>query len=122
MARPRKPRGTLHKVSKRHLPIEKKVVTKEVQEEWIKLREVYELFRQDALIPTAKHQWTSATALLEAYDLYCKALGLSNKMTPKKLGTLLRENFVKIHRSTNYYGCILRPGLFVKEDDVVKIG
>jgi hypothetical protein len=121
MGRPKKPRGKLHKRHERDKPIEEKVVTKAIQEEWQRLREAYELFRQDALIPTARNQWTSAAAILEAFDLYCTALGIPNRMTPKKLGTLLRENFVMTHRTTNLYGCIIRPGLFVREADVVRI-
>lgn len=118
---PRKKRGKLHKQTNKHKPIEEKVVTKELQKEWEELRETYELFRHDALIPTATNRWTSGQTLYEAYGLYCKALNIPNYMTIKKLGTLLRENFVMKHRIINLYGCVVRDDLFVREEDVIKI-
>jgi hypothetical protein len=117
----RKPRGKLHPSRLKHKKIEEKVVTPALQEEWRQLRESYELFRHDALIPTAKNRWTSSNTIFEAYNMYCRALGIPNFMTIKKLGTLLRENFVKRHQRVIYYGCVIREDLFVREDDVIKI-
>jgi hypothetical protein len=118
----KKRRGKLHTPHNKHLPIEAKIATPALRKDWEDLRQIYELYRADALIPRARNKWTSIKKLLEAYDMYCTAINVPNRATVWKLGTLLRENFVmRRHDGTTQYGCSIREDLFVREDDVIKV-
>ena len=103
------------------VPHEESLVSPSVRAAWEQCRKDYELFRSDALIPTANIHWTSYRTIYNAYKLYCRALGIPALISDQRLGILLKENFMFRSKPLHQFGCVIRKDLFIKEEDEIKI-
>ncbi len=111
-----------HKPKKnKKLPHEESILTPAARAIWDQCRKDYELFRQDALVPTANIHWTPYRTIYNAYKLYCRALGIPVCISDQKLGILLKENFMFQRKEVHRFGCVIRKDLFVKEEDEITI-
>lgn len=94
---------------------------KPVVDSWAGRREQYALFMQDVLLPRANIEWTKLSTIMEAYSLYCKAVGQPEEITLRGMALLLRENFMWKYRGEGTdFGLVLKD-VFVKVEDEIKI-
>jgi len=100
--------------------VEEKLLKKEYAQAWEERRAQYELFYPDCLVPRARNEWTLAPALYDAYTMYCKAVGQPATMSYNNFTAIMRDNFCeKRTKEGLFFGCVIRPGVFVKVSDVI---
>jgi hypothetical protein len=112
-----KTKGPLTKRSNMKKKREDVVTTKAAKRNWATFREQYGPFMQDVLMPRAKHEFTSYDKIYSAYLLYCKAVGWVPAIPRTALGILLRENFIRTSVNVVRFGCVIRQGIFVNDDE-----
>jgi hypothetical protein len=93
-----------------------KLSTKRVKKQWEESHKQFELFMTDALIPRANKEWTSGTAIYKAYEKYCRAINQTVDTKLYRFYDFLRDHYMnKQMAAGQFFGCILRPNLFVEE-------
>jgi hypothetical protein len=97
------------------------VISPQIKELWRGYRTQYDPFMTDALIPRARHEWTSYKKIYATYETYCKAIGQDIMIPRKSLGILLAEHFCRRVRGDVQFALIVRDDLFVREANEVVI-
>ncbi len=102
--------------------VEQKLIEKRNVEKWVERRAQYELFYPDCLIPRAQNEWMLAVKIYDAYKLYCKAIGQPVTMSYNNFTAIMRDNFCDKRTPEGlFFGCVLKPGVFVHVSDVVGV-